>query len=165
MTLTFQDLLNSNMAYLKNLALHFTKDRQEADDLFQDTMIKLLKNANSFTIGTNFKGWSSTIMRNNFINMFRRKKRRTEVLEKSAQKAWLGVSTKVANDGAQQMDAAYLRRFIAELDDLYRIPFMLRQEGYRYTEIAEELGVPVGTVKGQIYWARKKLQHRIAQEV
>ena len=164
MTLTFQDLLNSNMNYLKNLALHFTKDRQEADDLFQETMMKLLKNANSFTLGTNFRGWSATIMRNNFINMFRRNKRRTEVLEKSVQKAWLGVGTKVTNDGAQQMDAAYLRRFIAELADLYRIPFMMRQEGYRYTEIAEELGVPVGTVKGQIYWARKKLQHRIAQE-
>lgn len=165
MTLRFQELLNTNMNYLQNLALHFTKDRQEADDLFQETMMKLLKNANSFKIGTNFKGWSSTIMRNNFINMFRRNKRRTEVLEQSSQKAWLGSGVKVANDGAQNMDAAYLKRFIAELDDLYRIPFMMRQEGYRYAEIAEKLGVPIGTVKGQIYWARKKLQHRIATEL
>ena len=73
-TVEFNKLLTSNTEFLRGFAYSFTRDTQDADDLIQDTFLKALRYKNNFKEGTNIKGWLFTIMRNIFINNYKRKK-------------------------------------------------------------------------------------------
>lgn len=150
-------------ANLLNFAYMLTSNRDDAYDLLQDTTLKALDNEEKYAEGTNFKGWVFTIMRNIFINNYRRSVRSATVVDTTDNLYHLNLSqesgfeTPEESYGAGEITAA-----INEFSDEYRIPFSMHVAGYKYNEIADHMNLPLGTVKSRIFFARKKLQERFA---
>lgn len=140
-------------------ALSLTSDSEQANDLLQETLLKILTARDKFAENTNFKAWVYTIMRNTFINDYRRKVKIKNRFVDSNIDLYLSFS-KEKNYPAP--DSFYhtkeIHRNIDALADEYRIPFTMFTEGYKYKEIAEKLDLPLGTVKSRIFFSRKKLK-------
>ena len=152
--------LQSNMM---NFAMMLTSNRDDAEDLLQDTTLKVLDNAEKFAENTNFKGWVFTIMRNIFINNYRRMSRSATVIDQTEDLYQLDLAVDTAVDSPEGTYAASeITKAIEEFSDEYRIPFSMHVAGYKYDEIAEEMQLPLGTVKSRIFFARKQLQKRFA---
>ena len=153
----FDDISN----ILKAFAYKLTQDMEKSKDLYQETLYKALKNKDKFTLGTNFKAWMTTIMRNTFINDFRRKKTsKTQFVPNDSLYMQFNTRT-VDNDGIQQITEDEINAMIEDLDDKLKVPFMMFFVGYRYHEIAKKLDLPLGTVKSRIHNARKLLQANV----
>ena len=150
-------------ANLLNFAFMLTSNRDDAYDLLQDTTLKALDNADKYVENTNFKGWVFTIMRNIFINNYRRVVRSATVIDQTDDLYHLnlsqdsGLETPEGSFGAKEITDA-----INSFPDKYRRPFSMHVAGYKYDEIAESMGLPVGTVKSRIFYARQQLQIRFA---
>ena len=144
---------------LMSFAMKLTTNREEAHDLVQDTTLKALDNEGKFAEDTNFKGWILTIMRNIFINNYRRGVRTATMVDTTDNLYHLNLSQDSGIDspeesyGAKEITAA-----INEFEDAYRIPFSMHVAGYKYNEIAEKMELPLGTVKSRIFFARQELQ-------
>lgn len=146
---------------LKAFAYKLTQDMERSKDLYQETLYKALKNKDKFTLGTNFKAWMTTIMRNTFINDFRRKKT-SKTQSVSHESLYIQFNDRaVDNNGVQNLTEKEINAMIDDLDDKLRIPFMMFYVGYRYHEIAKKLELPLGTVKSRIHNARKILQSQV----
>jgi RNA polymerase sigma-70 factor (ECF subfamily) len=159
---TFQNLLKEHSSVLRNFAFKFTRDTTIADDLFQDTMVKAIRYFDHFKEGTNIKGWLFTIMRNTFINDYRRQVRTNALItqEEEITSAHLVQSSSV-NAAEGKFAMADIQRSLAKLPKCYYDPFMRYFEGYKYHEIAEELDIPIGTVKTRIHMARGILKKQL----
>ena len=159
----FQSNLMDLQANMLNFAYMLTSDREDAADLMQDTMLKVLDNADKFTENSNFKGWVFTIMRNIFINNYRKAARAATVVDTTDDLYHLnlsqdsGIATPEGAFGAREITDA-----INEFADEYRIPFSMHVAGYKYNEIAEQMNLPLGTVKSRIFYARRRLQAMLA---
>ena len=159
----FQNNLMSLQSNLLNFAYMLTSNRDDAYDLLQDTTLKALDNEDKYADNTNFKGWVFTIMRNIFINNYRRAGRAATVVDTTENLYHLnlsqdsGLETPEGSFGAGEITDA-----INEFSEEYRIPFSMHVAGYKYNEIAEKMNLPLGTVKSRIFFARKKLQERFA---
>ena len=155
----FQSKLMSLQNNLLNFAYILTSNRDDAYDLLQDTTLKALDNEDKYVDNVNFKGWVFTIMRNIFINNYRRIVRASTIIDQTEDLYHLNLSQ---DSGFETPEGAYAAREINEVinsfPDDYRIPFSMHVAGYKYNEIAEEMGLPLGTVKSRIFFARKKLQ-------
>lgn len=148
--------LQSNML---NFAYMLTNNRDDAYDLLQDTTLKALDNEEKFTEGTNFKGWVFTIMRNTFINNYRRQVRNATVVDNTQDLYHLNLSQESGLDTPDGTVAAKeISKAINSFSDEYREPFTLFIAGYKYNEIAEKMNLPLGTVKSRIFFARRRLQ-------
>ena len=162
-TKEFQTKLMSLQANLLNFAYMLTSNRDNAYDLLQDTTLKALDNESKYVDNTNFKGWVFTIMRNIFINNYRRVARSATVVDQTEDLYHLnlsqdsGLETPEGSYGAAEITAA-----INSSSDDYCIPFSMHVAGYKYSEIAEKMNLPLGTVKSRIFFARKKLQDQFA---
>lgn len=162
-TVDFRQKLTSLQANMLNFAYMLTSDREDAADLMQDTMLKVLDNADKFTDNSNFKGWVFTIMRNIFINNYRRGVRTATIVDTTDNLYHLNLSQDSGIESPEgSYGAAEIAAAIGEFPDDYRIPFSMHVQGYKYTEIAEHMGLPLGTVKSRIFFARRKLQERFA---
>ena len=159
----FQSNLMNLQSNLLNFAFMLTSNRDDAYDLLQDTTLKALDNEDKYAENTNLKGWVFTIMRNLFINNYRRSVRSATVVDTTDNLYHLNLSqesgfeTPEESYGAGEITAA-----INEFSDEYRIPFSMHVAGYKYNEIADHMNLPLGTVKSRIFFARKKLQERFA---
>lgn len=159
----FQSNLMNLQANLLNFAYMLTSNRDDAYDLLQDTTLKALDNEDKYAENTNFKGWVFTIMRNIFINNYRRAGRAATVVDTTENLYHLnlcqesGIETPEGAYGVNEISAA-----IDDIADEDRIPFVMHIQGYKYNEIAEHMNLPLGTVKSRIFFARKKLQSRFA---
>jgi RNA polymerase sigma-70 factor (ECF subfamily) len=162
-TAKFQSNLMSLQANMLNFAYMLTSNRDDAYDLLQDTTLKALDNEDKFTEGTNFKGWVFTIMRNIFINNYRRGARQATVVDTTENLYLLNIAQ---DSGMETPEGSYsvseISDSISDLPEEFRIPFSMHVAGYRYNEIAEHMQLPLGTVKSRIFFARKKLQQRFA---
>lgn len=162
-TVDFRQKLTSLQANMLNFAYMLTSDREDAADLMQDTMLKVLDNADKFTDNSNFKGWVFTIMRNIFINNYRRGVRTATIVDTTDNLYHLNLSQDSGIESPEgSYGAAEIAAAIGEFPDDYRIPFSMHVQGYKYAEIAEHMGLPLGTVKSRIFFARRKLQERFA---
>ena len=155
----FQTNLMNLQSNMLNFAYMLTNNRDDAYDLLQDTTLKALDNEEKFTEGTNFKGWVFTIMRNIFINNYRRGVRNATVVDTTDNLYLLNLGTGVAESPEDSYSAAEITKAINEFSDEYRVPFSMHIAGYKYNEIAEHIGLPLGTVKSRIFFARKRLQN------
>ena len=148
--------LQNNM---RNFAFSLTLNRDEAEDLLQDTTLKVLDNQEKFVDNINFKGWVLTVMRNIFINNYHKIVRTQTVVDQGVDLYNLDV---VNDSGFDSPDGAYqikeITKAINSLNDELKIPFSMFLSGYKYHEIAEKLCVPLGTVKSRIFFARQELQ-------
>ncbi|MDE6927395.1 MAG: sigma-70 family RNA polymerase sigma factor [Muribaculaceae bacterium] len=162
-TAKFQSNLMSLQANMLNFAYMLTSNRDDAYDLLQDTTLKALDNEDKFTEGTNFKGWVFTIMRNIFINNYRRGARQATIVDTTENLYLLNIAQ---DSGMETPEGSYsvseISDSISDLPEEFRIPFSMHVAGYRYNEIAEHMQLPLGTVKSRIFFARKKLQQRFA---
>jgi RNA polymerase sigma-70 factor (ECF subfamily) len=158
----FTLLLTENADFLKPFAINLTKDQEAAKDLFQETLYRALSNKDKYNVGTNIKAWLYTIMRNIFINDYRKKAKQSVVLDNSPNDFLIDQTrTKVLNDGVTNLNLREVKQLIYDLPELFRTPFNLYFEGYKYNEIADELNEPLGTIKSRIHFARKILKQKI----
>lgn len=162
-TVDFRQKLTSLQANMLNFAYMLTSDREDAADLMQDTMLKVLDNADKFTDNSNFKGWVFTIMRNIFINNYRRGVRTATIVDTTDNLYHLNLSQDSGIDSPEDSySASEIHDAINSFSEEYRVPFSMHVAGYKYNEIADHLGLPLGTVKSRIFMARKRLQERFA---
>ena len=156
-----QDLL-SVQTELLNFAYKLTADREEANDLLQETSLKALDNEDKYTAETNFKGWIYTIMRNIFINNYRKALRDQTYVDQTDNQFYLNQNINIEGDSTEgSYDLKEMRRIVNALPKEYRIPFSMYVSGFKYREIADKLGLPLGTVKSRIYFTRQKLQEEL----
>ncbi len=148
---------------LLSFAYMLTSNHDEAYDLLQETSLKVLTNQEKYAENTNFKGWVFTIMRNIFINNYRRTSRAATIIDTTENLYHLNISQ---DSGITSPEGSYtateINAAIDALSDEYRIPFSMHVAGYKYNEIAEKTGVPLGTVKSRIFFARKRLQSQFS---
>ena len=143
---------------LQSFALGLTKNMNDARDLFQETIYKALKNKEKFRLGSNFKAWIMTLMRNTFINDYRRKKRHATTSAPSDSFHFEANSNVVLNEGTSNLEMQELSTIMNSIEDKLRIPFQMYYDGLSYQEISDELSIPLGTIKSRIFFARKELQ-------
>ncbi len=158
----FQSDIIALTATMRPFAYSLTKDIDDAKDLVQETVFKALKYKDKFHEGTNIKAWLYTIMRNIFINDYRKKVKQNTVTDNSENQFLINSSPVTAwNDGERKMIMKDINKAIDNLQNEIRIPFSMHYEGFKYHEIAEELALPLGTVKSRIFIARKALQSQL----
>ena len=219
-SLKFQDRLLGLQDNLLNFAYMLTANREEAKDLLQDTTLKALDNEDKYIDNVNFKGWVFTIMRNIFINNYRRVVRNQTIIDQTEDLYHLNLpqdTTLKALDNEDKyidnvnfkgwvftiMRNIFINNYrrvvrnqtiIDQTEDLYhlnlpqdsgfaspegsftvkeittainsfseeyRIPFSMHVAGYKYHEIAEKMDLPLGTVKSRIFFARQRLQEML----
>lgn len=161
-TLNFNQMLINNADYLKPFALSLTRDNETARDLMQETMYRALSNHDKYHAGTNIKAWLFTIMRNIFINDYRKKSRQNTVFDHTANDYLINYNQQaVANNADTNLSLKDIQQAIGQLPDIFRNPFVMYFEGYKYNEIAEHLNEPLGTIKSRIHFARKLLKEQL----
>ncbi len=157
--LSFKQRLLGLQGNLYNFACQLTSDRDAAQDLVQDTTLKVLDNEAKYVDNVNFKGWVFTIMRNIFINNYRRQVRSATVVDTTEDLYHLnlcqesGLTTPEGSFAAKEISVA-INSFAKE----YKVPFTMYLAGYKYSEIAKKMNLPLVTVKSRIFFARKRLQ-------
>ncbi len=154
-----QEQLDNISGSLRAFSLKLTGNTVDAEDLYQDTALRIITNADKYRQGTNFKAWAVTIMRNIFINNYRKKVRRNMIIDQTPNNYYINSSDKlVENDGETNVAYNELMKMVNTLPEDFRRPFIMAYQGFKYDEIAEQLGSPLGTIKSRIFFARKKLQ-------
>ncbi len=147
---------------LFSFALKLTRNKEDAKDLIQETALRAYDNRDKFKVGTNFKGWLTTIMRNTFINQYRKEKKRKTVNEPLDTFLFAIENTSsVSNSAMSRLTMQELEEIFDEIGDSYSVPFLMFFKGFRYDEIAEHMEIPMGTVKSRIFFARKKLKKHL----
>lgn len=144
---------------LRAFSLKLTGNESDANDLYQDTAFRIISNADKYQPDTNFKAWAVTIMRNIFINNYRKRVRRGTILDQTPNNFYINSGTQaIENDGEAHMAYKELLRMVSSLPEDFKRPFWMAYKGYKYDEIAEKLDAPLGTIKSRIFFARRKLQ-------
>ena len=143
---------------LQKYAQSLTLDRDNALDLVQDTFLKAIQNQDKFVDETNLKAWIFTIMKNTFINNYRRKMRENTMMDGTQELYYINLPS---DKGSISPESNYaeneINKAINALDNDYREPFRMHVEGFKYEEISEKLNLKLGTVKSRIFFARQKL--------
>ena len=161
-TQEFNQLLLQNSDYLRPFAVTLTKDQEAAKDLLQETMFRALSNQEKYSVGTNIKAWLYTIMRNIFINNYRRKSKQNTIFDNSPNEFLLDHNqSAVPNTAETNMRMKDINQAIYQLPTIFKQPFVLYFEGYKYHEIADMLNEPLGTIKSRIHFARRLLKNQI----
>ena len=160
----FNKILIGNSEFLKPVAISLTRDHDSALDLFQETLYRALMNQEKYNIGTNIKAWLYTIMRNIFINDYRRKVKQRAIFENTTSDYLADLRQgRVENTGESNIRTKEIRSAIEKLPEIYKTPFMLYFDGYHYNEIATSLNEPLGTIKSRIHFARKLLKEQLSR--
>ncbi len=143
---------------LQRFAMSLTSDRVKAMDLLQDTYLKAITNRDKYVDFTNLKAWVFTVMKNTFINNYRRSLTENTIIDVTKDLYFINIPQEKGYISPESHYAAgEIEKAIESLNDESRIPFKMHIEGYKYSEIAEKLGLNIGTVKSRIFFARKKL--------
>ena len=161
-TSQFQKKLLGMQENMMNFALMLTANREDAQDLLQETSLKVLDNREKYVDNRNFKGWVLTVMRNIFINNYHRVLRTQTVVEQDVDLYNLHVTNDSSfdtPDGTCQLQE--ITGAIDALNEELKAPFSMYVSGYRYHEIAEALHIPLGTVKSRIFFARQELKTKL----
>lgn len=155
-TVEFNEALIGMEGNLHSFALNFTRNNEDAKDLTQETMLKAITYRNYYTPQTNFRAWVFTIMRNIFINQYRRKVKGGTIFDHSKD-LYLLNTTDAGNSALNILSEKEVNQQIDKLESEYKEPFEMHFQGFKYKEIADTLEIPIGTVKSRIFIARKKL--------
>lgn len=161
-SLSFRKDLIGVQEELLRFAYKLTTDREQANDLLQETSLKALDNEDKYLPDTNFKGWMYTIMRNIFINNYRKVVRDQTFVDQTDNLYHINQSQ---DQGFESSESSYdlkeMRRVVSSLPKEYKVPFSMHVSGFKYREIAERLNLPLGTVKSRIFFTRQKLQEEL----
>jgi len=161
-TVDFTQMLLANAEFLRPFAVTLTRDNETAKDLFQETLFRALANKEKYNVGTNIKAWLYTIMRNVFINDYRKKARQNTIFDSTPNDFLLDYNqTATSNTAEKTLQLKEIQASIHNLPDIFKKPFLLYFEGFKYHEIADMLKEPLGTIKSRIHFARKLLKAEI----
>ena len=158
----FANNLLNIQSELFNFAYKLTSDREAANDLLQETSLKALVNKERYMDETNFKGWVYTIMRNIFINNYRKTLRDQTYVDQTDNAFYLNQGADIEGDSIEKhYDLKEMHRIVNALPKEYRVVFRMFVSGFKYREIAEKLDMPLGTVKSRIFFTRQRLQEQL----
>ena len=161
-TIEFNNMMVNNTEFLKPFAITLTRDNEQAKDLFQETLYRALANKEKYNSGTNIKAWLYTIMRNIFINNYRRKAKQNTIFDSSPNEFLLNQHQgAVTNEAIAGINIKEVQEAIYGLPNIFKNPFLLYFDGFKYHEIADMLNEPLGTIKSRIHFARKLLKAQI----
>lgn len=161
-SLEFTNNFNKLTPVLNSFAYNLTKNMNDAKDLYQETAFRAIKNQEKFRPGTNFKAWLLTIMKNIFINGYRKKVKANTIMDSTDNDYYINSgNVVVSNQAGSNIMVAELKGMIHGLDESIKAPFMMHYSGYKYQEIAEYLELPLGTIKSRIFFARKELKELV----
>lgn len=148
--------LQNNML---NFAFTLTSNRDDAEDLLQETTLRALNNQEKYYENVNFKGWVFTIMHNIFVNNYRRTVRNQTIVDQSENLYHLNMPQDSGFDSPEgSYTASEINKIIDSFSDEYKMPFRMHLAGFKYEEIAQNQSLPIGTVKSRIFFARRRLQ-------
>lgn len=163
-TVEFNQMLLSNTDFLKPFAFTLTRDNETAKDLLQETMFRALSNREKYHVGTNIKAWLYTIMRNIFINNYRRRAKQNTIFDSTPNEFFLNYQQgAISNSAETSLQMKEIQGAIHQLPEIFKHPFTLYFEGFKYQEIAHILNEPLGTIKSRIHFARKLLKEQISR--
>jgi RNA polymerase sigma-70 factor (ECF subfamily) len=163
-TIEFNQTLVSNTEYLKPFAITLTRDIEAAKDLIQETLYRALANKEKYNAGTNIKAWMYTIMRNIFINNYRRSAKQNTIFDNTPNDFLLDYNQyTTANAAEKNLNLKEIKAAVYQLPEIFKNPFELYFEGYKYHEIADILSEPLGTIKSRIHFARKLLKQQLTR--
>lgn len=148
--------------FITRFAMQYTKDEDLAKDLAQETILKALSNREKFRTNTNLKGWLKVILKNTFINSYRKKSNQIITYNSEDYKVMTGRPDEYKPDDI--LSHHHIQKLISDLDEDLSKPFMMHVEGFKYHEIADELDLPLGTVKSRIHQTRKILSNQLKNE-
>jgi len=155
----FNHQIISYQSRLKRFAYSLVSDREEAHDLVQETYLKAIAYRERLADYSNLRVWIMTIMKNIFINNYRRKTKGRDIINEKIAIA------KSFDSGFSSTDSYYERNEINKsvntLADELKIPFNMYVDGFKYREIADELKLNIGTVKSRIHTARQRLMENL----
>ncbi|MFM8449059.1 MAG: RNA polymerase sigma factor [Haliscomenobacter sp.] len=158
-TVEFTALFDGQRVALYNFAFNLTRDEEAARDLVQETAYKAYRYLDRYEPHTNLRAWLMTILRNSFINDYRKRRRRQTLHDHTANNYLLDSGdASVHNAGESALTMQEIQSAIDTLEPWARVPFVMHCDGFKYEEISTELNVPLGTVKSRIFFARQKLQ-------
>ncbi len=161
-TFEFNQMLLANAEFLRPFAITLTRDNETAKDLFQETLFRALANKEKYNVGTNIKAWLYTIMRNVFINDYRKKARQNTVLDSTPNEFLIDYNqVTLSNSAEATLQLKEIHSSIHNLPLIFKKPFLLYFDGFKYHEIADMLKEPLGTIKSRIHFARKLLKAQI----
>ncbi|MDR2087333.1 MAG: RNA polymerase sigma factor [Dysgonamonadaceae bacterium] len=158
----FQEKILGIQDNMFRFAMMLTTNREDANDLLQDTTLKALDNQDKYVDNLNFKGWVLTIMRNIFINNYRKVVKSQTIIDQTEDLYHLSLpqdSGFESPDGT--MTIKEINKAIHGLEPDLKAPFSLFLAGYKYNEIADKLDIPMGTLKNRIFLARQELQEKL----
>ncbi len=163
-TIDFNQSLINNSEYLKPFAMTLTRDMESAKDLIQETLYRALANRDKYNTGTNIKAWMYTIMRNIFINNYRRAAKQHTIFDNTPNDFLLDYNQFTTVNAAEtNLNLKEIKEAVHHLPEIFKQPFQLYFEGYKYHEIAEILTEPLGTIKSRIHFARKLLKQQLSR--
>jgi RNA polymerase sigma-70 factor, ECF subfamily len=165
---SFEQLAMPHFERLYNFACWLTQDRQEAEDLVQETYAKALKGFASFQPGTNFRAWIYKILRNTFLTSRTGLKAAATVpldeIDESADEILPATTETPESILLQRSDGELIQRAMEQLPVAHREVLLLCEvEEMSYQEISATLAVPIGTVMSRLSRARKALRDALRQ--
>lgn len=159
-TAEFNTALVSLEPNLERFAYSLTANKEDARDLLQETYLKALTYREKFEDNTNIKAWTFTIMKNTFINNYRKGIKQRTTFD-SSDNQFL-INGRAHGEGPESnFSHSEISRKVNELGDDFRVPFQMHTDGYKYREIAEKLNLNIGTVKSRIFFSRQKLMNAL----
>lgn len=154
-----KELYRQFYSYAMNIALHYSKNQEEAQEILNDAFFKVFKKLHQFDNIVSFKGWLRRILINTAIDYFRKyhkESHQLEVIHLQPQQ--------IENQALTKLSLDEVMAAIQQLSPAYRIVINLYLiEGLTHPEIAQRLGISVGTSKSNLAKARKKLQNMLRQ--
>jgi len=162
-SIEFSSQLLSLEISLRKFAYRLSSKKDDADDLVQETFLRVLLKKDSFVNNVNFKSWTFTIMKNIFVDSYRRNLKRGTPVDQRIDSYFIYQPDSVSFENP---DSTYsvleISQNIERLDEKFRIPFNMYVEGYKYIEIADKLNLKIGTVKNRIFLTRKQLMVQLS---
>ena len=147
---------------LERFALSLTSNREDARDLLQETFVKAISFRDKFADDTNLKAWTFTIMKNTFINNYRKAVKANTTFDSTDDLYYLNLSRESPVESPESVVSKQeIEYHIERLEEEFKVPFKMHLQGYKYKEIADILGLKIGTVKSRIFFTRKKLMESL----
>jgi RNA polymerase sigma factor (sigma-70 family) len=162
-SLEFSSQLLGLESSLLNFAYHLNLKRADAKDLVQETFLRVLINQHKYVDSQKFKSWAMTIMRNTFIDNYRRNSRSNSLSITTNDAVIFNRAEPFTTDNPESAySAKEISQTIENLNDKLKTPFKMYISGYKYSEIAENLDLTIGTVKNRIFLSRKQLMSQLS---
>lgn len=142
---------------LRNYAYLLFPQKEDAEDLLQETLLKALENRERYNENVNFKGWLYTIMHNTFVNICKSKKY-CLFLSMSDGNLDADIARTMEDFATDELSFEEVAQIVDELPENLRVVLSMRLKGFKYFEIAAHTGMPLGLVKSRIFYGKKRLK-------